>query len=580
MPRVKGNRLRQVQRYDASDPNDATTTAEDASPKPSTREATVSSTISLELAWYGRRFGAFLVDLYILIAGAFLLGRAVRWVCTQLSPSTAVTLSLVWLVVAGLGCLAYFAVMESSTWQATLGKRLFSIKVLRFKTVSLSIWRALVRNALKSVSICILYSLMLIWVSFAVAIIRMSAPPPALELPVARPALVTLYLAVLFVAYLLGYLSLGAFIVNRRALHDWLTGTCVVHWPPKTEEPGSASLSHVHRSRSDIFTEGVARDLTSSRFMSVIAAPFVIALLFVWWPAEWTSSRWLTSAGQAQTRQPESKYLQRRAAFKTRLIYRGPSPQRWQREQPPPGVQSITYESGDLALKAWVYVPQTESEGTHPALVYFHGGFAFGSGALEVCRPFIQEGFVVMTPTLRGENGNPGNFELFWGEVDDAKAAVQWLAKRPYVDPQHIYCFGHSVGGGISALLSLHDDVPIRHGGSSGGLYDVHTLDAWREIVPFDLRDPRESLLRVLPGNTQDMRHAHWAYIGQTDYAFHDAVRAVRRPPSKLKVILVRGDHHSSLPYAVRYYLNVVKEDLDNQTMTDKNPGDPEGREP
>jgi dipeptidyl aminopeptidase/acylaminoacyl peptidase len=43
-----------------------------------------------------------------------------------------------------------------------------------------------------------------------------------------------------------------------------------------------------------------------------------------------------------------------------------------------------------------------------------------------------------MTPTLRGENGNPGNFECFYGEVDDVIAAGRYLATLPYVDPKHI----------------------------------------------------------------------------------------------------------------------------------------------
>ena len=90
---------------------------------------------------------------------------------------------------------------------------------------------------------------------------------------------------------------------------------------------------------------------------------------------------------------------------------------------------------------------------------------------LNDCLPFLAAGFAVMTPTLRGENGNPGSFELFYGEVDDAEAAVRFLAAQPRIDSKRIYTFGHSVGGGISALLSLRPEIPVRKGGSSGGLY-------------------------------------------------------------------------------------------------------------
>ena len=35
-----------------------------------------------------------------------------------------------------------------------------------------------------------------------------------------------------------------------------------------------------------------------------------------------------------------------------------------------------------------------------------------------------------MAPMLRGENGNPGSFELLWGEIDDASAAIVELASK------------------------------------------------------------------------------------------------------------------------------------------------------
>src|SRR5690606_37405015 len=94
---------------------------------------------------------------------------------------------------------------------------------------------------------------------------------------------------------------------------------------------------------------------------------------------------------------------------------------------PPPGVSRVAYPSGELELAAWYAVPLGASSGrSAPALVYFHGDFAFGPDDFEAVRPFLEAGYVVMTPTLRGENGNPGDFELLWGEIDDARAAIEW----------------------------------------------------------------------------------------------------------------------------------------------------------
>jgi dipeptidyl aminopeptidase/acylaminoacyl peptidase len=75
--------------------------------------------------------------------------------------------------------------------------------------------------------------------------------------------------------------------------------------------------------------------------------------------------------------------------------------------------------------------------------------------------------------TLRGEDGNPGYHEMFFGEVDDGRAAISWLARQPGIDKSRIYAFGHSAGGVVAALFSLYDDLPLRATGSAGGLASV-----------------------------------------------------------------------------------------------------------
>src|SRR5262245_47290226 len=192
-------------------------------------------------------------------------------------------------------------------------------------------------------------------------------------------------------------------------------------------------------------------------------------------------------------------FLERRAAFHTSLKAPGPSPQKWRNEPLPPGLKEVKYPSAGRDPKAWLFATEAGGEKRH-ALSYFHGGFAFGVSDFEEVRPFAAAGFVVMCPALRGENGNPGDFENALGEVDDAVAAVRWLAGQDQVDPGRIYAFGHSSGGMISALLSLMDDVPIRHSGSSGGLYGPDIFSVMVQLtparVPFNLDDPNEAPMR------------------------------------------------------------------------------------
>ncbi len=263
---------------------------------------------------------------------------------------------------------------------------------------------------------------------------------------------------------------------------------------------------------------------------------------------------------------PMSKgpYLSRRTAHNTKLHTKGPSPQAWEKEEPPANVREILYQSDDLQLKAWVYVPKTPPDTRHPALVYFHGGFAFGATDLSDCQPFIDAGFVVMTPTLRGENGNPGNFEMFWGEVDDGAAAVKWLHEQSYVDQDRIYTFGHSSGGVISALLSLMEDVPVQHGGSSGGLYGTDLFDYISDRVPFDLADPVERELRVLPGNVAWMKRKHYAFVGRNDEGVVLGVTLAKKEISQieslLQIIMLPGDHFTSTRTAMQRYTDLILE--------------------
>lgn len=254
-------------------------------------------------------------------------------------------------------------------------------------------------------------------------------------------------------------------------------------------------------------------------------------------------------------------YLERRRGFVTNLFRRKKAPQNFVTEAPRENVTEVTYPSGALQLKGWVYRPPTGGP-KFPALIYFHGGWAFGQEDLDACEDFKKAGYVVFAPALRGENGNPGDFELMLGEVDDGKAACQWLAGQDYVDVGRIYTFGHSAGGGISAMLSLMDGVPIRHGGSAGGLYDVTTFDGWSDIVPFNRSNPAERQLRVLIGNIKDMQRKHYAWLGDQDFSFHPnevKARAEGGSSSQLAIERVPGDHDSSLAAAMKRYLAVIQ---------------------
>ncbi len=147
-------------------------------------------------------------------------------------------------------------------------------------------------------------------------------------------------------------------------------------------------------------------------------------------------------------------YAQARSQFHTKLLQKGPSPQRWSPVKAPAGVTEIEYPSGDMRLKAWVSRPEDPTR-KHPAVLYLHGGFAFGMADWDQCKPYRDAGFVVLTPILRAENGQPGAFSYFYDELDDVLAAAEYLAQQPYVDARRLFAAGHSVGGNLTLLAAM-----------------------------------------------------------------------------------------------------------------------------
>jgi acetyl esterase/lipase len=267
------------------------------------------------------------------------------------------------------------------------------------------------------------------------------------------------------------------------------------------------------------------------------------------------------SQSGSSTNSSES-YQVRRAKFQTKLIRQGPSPQEWADDPLPPNVSKVEYESAGRKLSAWVFRPEGSSAERRPALVYLHGGFAFGASDFTDCGQFADAGFVVMCPTFRGENGNAGDFEMMLGEVDDAAEAVRWIAQQEYVDPQQVFVFGHSSGGVMSAMLALYEDLPAQHTGSAGGMYGTDLFEAVGPLVPFDPQNAQETKIRIPIGNIRWMKRPHFAYVGSSDTFMRGVAAATEAKGAKapLTVIELAGDHHTSLNPAMRQYLAVCRQ--------------------
>ena len=104
---------------------------------------------------------------------------------------------------------------------------------------------------------------------------------------------------------------------------------------------------------------------------------------------------------------------------------------------------------------------------------------------------------MLFMPMLRAENGNPGIYESFLGEVDDAIAAGRFVASLPRVDAKNVFVAGHSVGAVLTCLVSMLPS-PYKAAAALDGYVD---MEKWAQIstdaqVPYDRNDPGEVRVR------------------------------------------------------------------------------------
>ncbi len=120
--------------------------------------------------------------------------------------------------------------------------------------------------------------------------------------------------------------------------------------------------------------------------------------------------------------------------------------------------EKIVYESFDgLRIHAYLYRPR-DAAGPYPGIVWVHGGPT--SQYMDTFQPqvqfFVQAGYVVLQPNIRGSSGYGRHFEDLndrdWGHDDlrDVIAGAEFLRSLPEVDAKHIGITGTSYGGIMS----------------------------------------------------------------------------------------------------------------------------------
>jgi dipeptidyl aminopeptidase/acylaminoacyl peptidase len=249
-----------------------------------------------------------------------------------------------------------------------------------------------------------------------------------------------------------------------------------------------------------------------------------------------------------------------RAQHPTHLLRHGIPPQAWQDPTPlqvPDGVKEVTYRSGDLDLKAWLSNVSDDGK-LHPAVVFCHGGFWFGNEDWSVLKPILDAGFVVMAPRVRAENGNPGEFEYYYGEVDDVIAAGKYLAGQKGIDTSRLFVSGHSAGGDLATMAVMMPN-PFAMSAPIGAALDMRALvklkdDRYIQLIVFDPTDPNEVEARCEMLFTASLRSPIRLFHGDMDggsLSQKQFIALAHHFNKDATLTIVPGTHLQSLPNSI-----------------------------
>ena len=187
----------------------------------------------------------------------------------------------------------------------------------------------------------------------------------------------------------------------------------------------------------------------------------------------------------------------------------------------------------------------------------------------EEAKAFRDAGFIVMLPNRRGENSQPGNFTMFYDEVDDVISAAEYLRKQSFVDDNRLYVAGSSTGGTLTMLAALtypHFRAAASFSGSPDAVgYTRHAvaIGDWADI-PFDYRDARELQLRSARVYAGNFKCPTRLYYGTEEKHFalssQPTAELAKQHGLDVQAIAVEGGHSSAEAAEIGMAINFFHE--------------------
>lgn len=120
-------------------------------------------------------------------------------------------------------------------------------------------------------------------------------------------------------------------------------------------------------------------------------------------------------------------------------------------------IRQWTYLSDGLRVRGELYLPP--DAGKRPLVVFCHDGISGISKEHRLSSiRLARAGYVVFSPSYRGEDGSEGMIEIAKGEVNDVLAVLPLLTALEQVDDQRVALVGTSHGALICTLAAARTD--------------------------------------------------------------------------------------------------------------------------
>jgi dipeptidyl aminopeptidase/acylaminoacyl peptidase len=148
--------------------------------------------------------------------------------------------------------------------------------------------------------------------------------------------------------------------------------------------------------------------------------------------------------------------------------------------------EKLTYSSDGLKVIAYFVTPAEKSTEKYPVIIFNRGSYIRNDIAFvhaPLFYMFVNSGFIVIAPALRGSEGGEGKDELGGSDIADLMNISKVLTNLTNADTENVFMLGESRGG-MMTFQAIKNRFPMRAAATVGAITDLSTYvndQRWEE---------------------------------------------------------------------------------------------------